>query len=96
MYKCCWNCNESAPGHGYTKRATALLSVSRRYCCAVRPVSDYAINPFQRRYCKQFVERKTYPIGHEVTKEEADKLYSMTDSEKAAYWGVFVPDDTHR
>ena len=55
MYKCCWNCLESAPAACKDQAEMQKLRASKRFCCASYPVSNRLENPFKQRYCKQFV-----------------------------------------
>lgn len=86
-FKCCWNCANGFTAVCPTKEETRVFNTSKRFCCASYPVSSHGENPFKQRYCKQF-EVPTYGVrfGHEITKEEADRLNSMTVAERLAYW----------
>ena len=87
MYKCCWNCANGFTCVASTKGTTERLNASKRFCHAFYPVSNYAENPFKQRYCKQF-DVPTYGvrIGHEITKEEAEKLNLMSVDDLVKYW----------
>lgn len=87
MYKCCWNCANGFICVASTKEETDRFNVSRRFCCASYPVSHRGKNPFKRRYCKQFNGSLCgVQYGHEITKEEAEKLNIMSVDELVRYW----------
>ena len=86
MYKCCWNCLESAPAACNDIEEMQKLRASKRFCCASYPVSNRLENPFKQRYCKQFVPEYYFAYGHEITKKEAEKLNQMTTHELLEYW----------
>ena len=86
MYKCCWNCLESAPAACNDREEMQKLRASKRFCCASYPVSNRLENPFKQRYCKQFVPEYHFAFGHEITKKEAEKLNQMTTDELLEYW----------
>lgn len=87
MYKCCWNCGNSAPAACKTKEEQDRLRASKRFCCAYYPVSNRLENPFKQRYCKQFEPPFAFhPFYPEITKKEADKLQQMTAEELIAHW----------
>jgi hypothetical protein len=86
MYKCCWNCVESAPGACKDEAEEQKLRASKRFCCASYPVSNRLENPFKQRYCKQFLPEYYFAFGHEITKKEAEMLNQMTPEELLEYW----------
>jgi hypothetical protein len=86
MYKCCWNCWDSAPVAHKDYEEMQKLRASKRACCACYPVSNRLENPFKQRYCKQFVPSGYFTFGHEITKKEAEKLNQMTPEELLNYW----------
>ena len=86
MYKCCWNCMESAPAACKDIDEMQKLRATKRFCCASYPVSNRLENPFKQRHCKQFVPEPVFPFGHEITKREAEKLSKMSEDELVAYW----------
>ena len=87
MYKCCWNCANGFTCAAHTKEVEERLNSSKRFCCALYPVSRYGQNPFKQRYCKQF-EVPAYGVqfGHEITKEEAEELNLMSVDDLVKYW----------
>ena len=86
MYKCCWNCSESAPAAHKDHAEMQKLRASKRFCCASYPVSNRLENPFKQRHCKQFLPEYYFAFGHEITKKEAEKLNQMTPEELLDYW----------
>ena len=86
MYKCCWNCLESAQAACKDYEEMQKLRASKRFCCASYPVSNRLENPFKQRYCKQFVPEYFFAFGHEISKKEAEKLNQMTPEELLKYW----------
>ena len=87
MYKCCWNCANGVTCVSSTKETTESFNASKRLCCASYPVSNHGENPFKQRYCKKF-EVPTYGVrfGHEITKEESEKLNLMSVYDLIKYW----------
>ena len=95
MYKCCWNCGNGFTCVAHTKEAEDRFNASKRFCCASYPVSNHGENPFKQRYCKQF-DVPTYGVrfGHEITKEEAEKLNLMSVDDLVKYWKEDDTDET--
>lgn len=87
-FKCCWNCANGFTAVGRTKEETRAFNTSKRFCCASYPVSQHGENPFKQRYCKQFKIPDRIRFGHEITKEEANQLNTMSGAELLKYWGV--------
>ena len=87
MYKCCWNCENGYTVSTKSEEEEKRINASKRMCCAYYPVSNSLQNPFQQRYCKQFVEDYRVKKGHFIGKKEADKLKAMTVDELMEYWG---------
>lgn len=87
MYKCCWNCANASLCAAQTKEETDRFNASKRFCCALYPVSNHGENPFKQRYCRQF-EGYIYgaKFGHEITKKEAEKLNMMSVDQLVMYW----------
>lgn len=87
MYKCCWNCANGLQVCAETEEREIRINSSKRMCMANRPVSYHLENPFKQRYCKQFESRnlgcRFYKI---LTKEEAEKLNSMSVDGLVQYW----------
>lgn len=54
IYPCCWNCDNGFEAICGTKHATEMFRASKRMCCASRPVSKTAQDPFKKRTCSQF------------------------------------------
>lgn len=69
------------------------FNASKRFCIAQYPVSSHSENPFKQRYCRQFEFPKYgFIFGHEITKDEAQKLNSMSADELVKYWMDGVPE----
>ena len=86
MYKCCWNCFESAPAAHKSRYEMRKLRASKRFCCATYPVSNRLEDPFKQRFCKQFIPNTSFTFGHEITKKEAENLSKMNVDELLEYW----------
>ena len=87
MYKCCWNCENGFTVCTKTEEEAERINASKRMCCANYPISNRLQNPFQRRYCNQFVADYRPKKGHFISKTEAEKLNAMTTAELVKYWG---------
>jgi hypothetical protein len=86
MYKCCWNCENGFTVATNPEEEEKRINASKRMCCANYPVSNRLQNPFQQRYCKQFVPDYIPKKGHFIDKKEAEKLGKMSADELLEYW----------
>lgn len=87
VFPCCWNCGNGFEAICETKDATEKFRASKRICCASRPVSQTAENPFKERHCSQFQPHTFGPrFKRNIDGEEAAVLQYLTPGELQDYW----------
>ena len=83
MFKCCYNCMNGLQCAS-TYPTQEIFNLTKRFCCASRPVSNHGVDAFKKRSCKQFEPYdEDYAKFYKPLSEKEAVEMSIINAEKA-------------